>query len=54
MFLEVKPTGLQVELEAEDAEDAVREDQVPTQANGVGDELDNECCEEDVGVSEGE
>lgn len=51
MLLEVEGAGLQVELDTPDVEDAVRENQVPEETQGVGNQLDNEGCERDGRVS---
>ena len=41
MFLEVKRARLEVELEAKNVPHAIREDEIPAQADGIGDELDD-------------
>lgn len=54
MLLGIEGTRLQVELESEEIEHAVGENEIPTEADGVGYELDDECGEEDAGIAEGE
>lgn len=52
MLLDVEGSWLQVELDAEHLEFTIREDQIPAQANGIGDQLDNICREQHCRVAE--
>ncbi len=52
MLLEIEAPRLEVEFETPHVEDAVGEDQVPEQPQGIGNQLDDEGREGDARVSE--
>ncbi len=54
MLLKVKLSRLEIELGAHEFKYAVREYQIPANADGIRDQLDDICRDSDGRVSQGE